>query len=68
MDPWSVLDVSKGASDEDIKAAYRKLALQYHPDRHAGAGAAHLAAASKRFNEARRFLRYMKNLYFKLYF
>lgn len=33
MDYYSILGVGKSASPEDIKAAYRKLAMKHHPDR-----------------------------------
>ena len=33
-DPYEVLDVEPTASNEEIQAAYRRLALEHHPDRH----------------------------------
>jgi curved DNA-binding protein CbpA len=33
IDYYAVLGLTQNATQEDIKAAYRKLALQYHPDR-----------------------------------
>ena len=45
-DPYQVLGVTRGASDAEIRKAFRKLARQYHPDRNDGS-----TTAEARFKE-----------------
>lgn len=47
-DYYDILGVTKGASAEELKKAYRKQALEWHPDRHQGADK---EASEKRFKE-----------------
>ena len=36
IDYYQILDISRNATEEEIKTAYRQLAKEYHPDKHAG--------------------------------
>jgi DnaJ-class molecular chaperone len=51
-DFYQILGLSRGASADDIKKAYRRLARQYHPDLHSGSKKAEMEKKFKELNEA----------------
>ena len=50
-DPYEILDVSRNATPEEIKSAYRKKAQRYHPDRVAHLGDEFQQLAKQKFQE-----------------
>lgn len=51
---YDALGLDVGASKDEVKKAFRRLAKEWHPDKHAGAGPAALAAAGLKFQELQR--------------
>ena len=50
-DPYRILGIESGASQEEIKSAYRKLAGKYHPDKLEHLGEEFKELAEKRFKK-----------------
>lgn len=48
---YSILEVSRNASNDDIKKAYRKMAVKYHPDKVATLGDEFQKAATEKFQK-----------------
>ena len=53
-DPYQILGIERGASQENIKQAFRQLAGKYHPDKVEYLGDEFKALAEKRFKEIQR--------------
>jgi DnaJ like chaperone protein len=53
-DPYQVLEIERGASQEDIKSAFRRLAGKYHPDKVEYLGDEFKTLAEKRFKQIQR--------------
>lgn len=51
-DYYSILGLKKDASEDEIRKAYRKMALKWHPDRQANSGSGNTPeGAKKKFQE-----------------
>ena len=48
---YKILEINKSASDEEVKKAYRKMALKYHPDRVSQLGEEFQTAAKEKFQK-----------------
>ena len=51
-DYYEILGLQRGASTDDIKSAYRKLALKWHPDRWIDGSESEKKTAEEKFKEA----------------
>ena len=57
-DYYEVLGLQKGASEDEIKRAFRKLAIKYHPDKNQGN-----AEAEAKFKDINEAINFLKNSY-----
>ena len=60
-DPYEILDVSRNATPEEIKSAYRKKAQRYHPDRVAHLGDEFQQLAKQKFQEIQKAYEILSN-------
>ena len=61
-DPYKVLGLDSSATDEEIKKAYRRLAMKYHPDKVEGLGEEVKKNAEAQFREINEAYETLKNL------
>ena len=61
-DPYKVLGITKDATDDEVKRAYRKMAMKYHPDRVAGMGEEMQRNAAEQMKEINEAYEHIKRL------
>ena len=63
IDALKILGLKEGASKDDIKSAYRKLAKEFHPDKLAGMSEGIIKMAKEKFQEIQSSYEYLNNNY-----
>lgn len=58
---YDVLEVSRDASQDEIKKAYRRMAMKYHPDKVASLGEAAQQAATRKYQKVQEAYELLKN-------
>lgn len=48
---YTILEIEATATDDEVKKAYRKMAVKYHPDKVASLGEAHVKSATEKFQK-----------------
>ena len=48
-DPYKILEIDRSATDEEVRKAYRRLAVKFHPDKVENLGADVKKAAEEKF-------------------
>ncbi|SDS45549.1 DnaJ like chaperone protein [Polaribacter sp. KT25b] len=58
---YKILEISKEATDDEVKTAYRKMVKKYHPDKLQGLGEEHLKGANEKFQSIQAAYEKIKN-------
>jgi DnaJ like chaperone protein len=48
---YQILEITRSATDDEVKKAYRKMAVKYHPDKVSHLGPEHQDAAKEKFQK-----------------
>ena len=56
------LGITTNATDDEVKKAYRKMAMQYHPDRQVNASETDQKCAAEKFRAAQKAYEYIKQI------
>ena len=48
-DAYKILEIEKGATDQEVKKAYRQMARKYHPDKNRNVGEEYQEMAKEKF-------------------
>ena len=58
---YKILEITKSASNDEVKTAYRKMVKKYHPDKLRDLGEEHLKGANEKFQSIQNAYEKIKN-------